>query len=127
MTYCRQTTWGVEFIPTGIRRSFMLFAILAAIGNSPTVYADGPVTIQQHQEHSFPTYTFWTETTLCFRSLDPGNWAKIEVQAGTAGGEEVGIGGDEGEKCIKRRWGGLPVRVLNIRGDRPVPVEVWTR
>ena len=67
-------------------------------------------TLTINQSANFPTHAFAAKTRLCARTVGPG-LAGLRIQVGAAV-ETMEVGPQE--KCIERRWAGLPVKVTNF-------------
>jgi hypothetical protein len=85
--------------------------LLVTLIQVDTAAAAGPFDLTCGQEHSYPTWSFWTETHLVFQNLgDKETFARI--QAGGASGENISLGPSA---TVDRSWkfAGVKVRVIN--------------
>jgi hypothetical protein len=89
----------------------VLAVLLITLIQVDTAAAAGPFDLTCGQEHSYPTWSFWTATHLVFQNLDKrATFARI--QAGAATGENVSIGPFATVDKSWKFWG-VPVRVIN--------------
>ncbi|WP_426755688.1 hypothetical protein [Myxococcus sp. Y35] len=68
----------------------------------------GSADIACGREASFPTWSFWGETTLDMTNLNPGTVIKARYQAGVSGGIDVDV---DSFRQVKGRFGGFAVTV----------------